>query len=144
MPKGVKSIETRHYEERDALFDGLGRLSRRAFFRVAGISAGIAAAKGLVTPRSSTQHELDLGRIGGPEAVDRVRLGRHERIDPGHADLGPFAARVDARQSVEADLASANAAGRQLDVELDAEKLERIGRLDAGPFTEVGDQADIR
>jgi hypothetical protein len=52
MPKGVKSIETRHYEERDALFDGLGRLSRRAFFRVAGISAGIAAAKGLVTPRS--------------------------------------------------------------------------------------------
>ena len=52
MPKGVKSIETRHYEEREALFDGLGRLSRRAFFRVAGISAGIAAAKGLVTPRS--------------------------------------------------------------------------------------------
>jgi 3',5'-cyclic-AMP phosphodiesterase len=52
MPKGVKSIETQHYEERDAFFDGLGRLSRRAFMRVAGISAGIAMAKGLVTPRS--------------------------------------------------------------------------------------------
>jgi Icc protein len=52
MSKGVKSIETRHYEERDAFFAGLARLSRRGFFRLAAASAGIAAAKGLVTPRS--------------------------------------------------------------------------------------------
>jgi 3',5'-cyclic AMP phosphodiesterase CpdA len=52
MSKGVKSIETRHYEERDAFFAGLSRMSRRGFLRLAGISAGIAAAKGLVTPRS--------------------------------------------------------------------------------------------
>jgi predicted MPP superfamily phosphohydrolase len=52
MGKGVKSIETRYYEERDQLFAGLARLSRRGFLRLAGISAGIAAAKGLVTPRS--------------------------------------------------------------------------------------------
>ena len=52
MSKGVKSIETRHYEERDAFFAGLARVSRRGFFRLAAASAGIAAAKGLVTPRS--------------------------------------------------------------------------------------------
>jgi hypothetical protein len=52
MSKGVKSIETRHYEERDAFFAGLAHMSRRGFLRLAGISAGIAAAKGLVTPRS--------------------------------------------------------------------------------------------
>jgi predicted MPP superfamily phosphohydrolase len=52
MSKGVKSIETRHYEERDAFFAGLARMSRRSFLRLAGVSAGIAAAKGLVTPRS--------------------------------------------------------------------------------------------
>ena len=50
--KGVKSIETKHYEERAAFFDALGRLDRRAFLKVASVSAGIAAAKGLVTPHS--------------------------------------------------------------------------------------------
>lgn len=50
--KGVKSIETRHHEERAGFFDALGRLDRRAFMRLAGLSAGIAAAKGLVPPHS--------------------------------------------------------------------------------------------
>jgi predicted MPP superfamily phosphohydrolase len=48
-----KSIETKHYEERDSFFKDLarlGHLDRRAFMKIAGISAGIAAAKGLVTP----------------------------------------------------------------------------------------------
>ena len=31
MSKGVKSIETRHYEERDAFFAGLRHVSRRSF-----------------------------------------------------------------------------------------------------------------
>lgn len=52
MRKGVKSIETKHYEERDSFFDGLRRMDRRGFMRLAGLSAGIAAAKGLVTPQS--------------------------------------------------------------------------------------------
>ncbi len=47
-----KSIETRHYAERDALLRLLPRLSRRAFFRLAGLSAGAALARGIVWPRS--------------------------------------------------------------------------------------------
>jgi len=50
-----KSIETKHYEERASFFDGLtrmGQLSRRGFLHIAGVSAGIAAAKGLIVPQS--------------------------------------------------------------------------------------------
>ena len=39
-----KSIETKHYEERDGFFTDLarlGHLDRRAFMKIAGISAGI-------------------------------------------------------------------------------------------------------
>jgi 3',5'-cyclic-AMP phosphodiesterase len=55
MSLRYKSIETRHYEERDRFFRGLARLgsqSRRGFLKLAGLSAGIAAAKGLVSPHS--------------------------------------------------------------------------------------------
>src|SRR5882724_13218528 len=58
MPRGIKSIETRYYEERDALFAGLSRLSRRSFFRVAGASAAAAIAQGLVWPRSFQTIEI--------------------------------------------------------------------------------------
>jgi len=51
MP-GVKSVETKYMEERDALFRGLGRLDRRAFMKVSSAAAGIIAAKSLVTPHS--------------------------------------------------------------------------------------------
>lgn len=50
-----KSIETKHREERDSFFEDLmtlGALSRRGFMKVACASAGIAAAKGLITPQS--------------------------------------------------------------------------------------------
>ena len=50
MTRGFKSIETKHYEERDAFFAGLARVSRRSFLKLAGVSAGIALGKGLVTP----------------------------------------------------------------------------------------------
>ena len=50
MSKAPKSIETRHYEERDAFFAGLRHVSRRSFVKLAGLSAGLAMAKGLVTP----------------------------------------------------------------------------------------------
>ncbi|MGC2223608.1 MAG: metallophosphoesterase [Methylocella sp.] len=50
-----KSIETKYYEERASFFGDLtrlGALSRRGFLHVAGVSAGIAAAKGLIVPQS--------------------------------------------------------------------------------------------
>ncbi len=47
-----KSIETKYMEERDALFRALSRLDRRGFLKVAGAAAGVAAAKGLLTPHS--------------------------------------------------------------------------------------------
>ncbi|WNG27056.1 serine/threonine protein phosphatase [Cystobacter fuscus] len=50
--KHIKSIETKHHEERDAFFEGLRRLDRRGFMRLAGLSAGIVAAKSLITPHS--------------------------------------------------------------------------------------------
>ena len=55
-----KSIETKHALERDAFFDGLGRLSRRSFLKVAGLSAGLAAAKGLAAP-----HGFQPVEVGG-------------------------------------------------------------------------------
>src|SRR5690242_1396298 len=50
--KHIKSIETKHHEERDAFFEGLRRLDRRGFMKLAGLSAGIVAAKSLITPHS--------------------------------------------------------------------------------------------
>jgi 3',5'-cyclic-AMP phosphodiesterase len=50
-----KSIETKYYEERASFFGDLarmGQLSRRGFLHIAGVSAGIAAAKGLIVPHS--------------------------------------------------------------------------------------------
>jgi len=55
---GWKSIETKHYAERDAFFRSLGRVSRRSFFKLAGVSAAAALAKGLVTPQSFQLVEL--------------------------------------------------------------------------------------
>src|SRR5689334_3990549 len=60
-----KSIETKHYEERDAFFRGLGRVSRRSFFKLAGVSAAAALAKGLVTPQSFQLVELAWADEGG-------------------------------------------------------------------------------
>jgi hypothetical protein len=49
---GWKSIETKYMEERDALFRAARGLSRRDFVKLAGISAGAVAAKGLLPPHS--------------------------------------------------------------------------------------------
>lgn len=48
----IKSIETKHYEERADFFERLRHLSRRDFFKLAGLSAGAAMAKGLVWPHA--------------------------------------------------------------------------------------------
>jgi len=66
MSKGVKSIETRHYEERDAFFAGLRHVSRRSFMKLAGLSAGLAMAKGLVTP-----HGFQLVQVASAAEGDR-------------------------------------------------------------------------
>ncbi|AKU97580.1 hypothetical protein AKJ09_04244 [Labilithrix luteola] len=50
--KGVKSVETKYMEERDAFFRALKGVSRRDFMKLAAASAGVAASKGLVTPHS--------------------------------------------------------------------------------------------
>lgn len=49
-PRGVKSIETKHYEERDAFFRGLRNLDRRSFLKISAAAAAAAAASGV------TQH----------------------------------------------------------------------------------------
>jgi Icc protein len=48
--RGHKSIETIHYEERDALFKGLRKLDRRSFMRVSAAAVAAAAANGLEYP----------------------------------------------------------------------------------------------
>jgi len=45
MSHKFKSVETKYYEERQEFFDGLKRLDRRAFLRVAGVSAGITRSR---------------------------------------------------------------------------------------------------
>lgn len=49
---GIKSIETKYMEERAELFRKLKNVSRRDFVKLAAISAGAAAAKGLLPPHS--------------------------------------------------------------------------------------------
>lgn len=49
---GIKSVETKYMEQRDALFRGLQNLPRRDFIKLASISAGIVASKGLLPPHS--------------------------------------------------------------------------------------------
>lgn len=49
---GVKSIETKHMEERDAALRGLKNLDRRAFMKVSAAALGAIASKGLVSPHS--------------------------------------------------------------------------------------------
>ncbi len=50
--KGVKSVETKYMEEREALFKSISHLGRRDFVKAAGISAAVVASKGLMHPHS--------------------------------------------------------------------------------------------
>jgi 3',5'-cyclic AMP phosphodiesterase CpdA len=51
-PLGVKSIETKHMEERAELFRALKSLDRRSFMKVSAAAFGAVAAQGLVSPHS--------------------------------------------------------------------------------------------
>jgi len=48
MSKKIKSVETKHMEEREETLRALGNLDRRAFLKVAGAAAGAAMASGVV------------------------------------------------------------------------------------------------
>jgi Icc protein len=48
----TKSIETKHMEERDALFRGLENLDRRSFLKVSAAAVAAVASQSLVTPHS--------------------------------------------------------------------------------------------
>ncbi len=74
MTNKFKSIETKHYAERARFFDELGRLDRRGFMRVAGLSAGIAAGLGLRTPHSFQLVEVAEAAGGGPGSGDKNKF----------------------------------------------------------------------
>jgi Icc protein len=67
--KRWRSIETRHEEERDQLFAGLRRLSRRSFARLAGLSAGIVSARRLLPP-----HSFQLVEVANAQPADKPRF----------------------------------------------------------------------
>lgn len=50
--KGVKSVETRHMQERAELFAALKSLDRRSFMKVSAAAMGAVLAKGLLPPHS--------------------------------------------------------------------------------------------
>jgi 3',5'-cyclic AMP phosphodiesterase CpdA len=50
--RGVKSIETKHVEERAALFRALKSIDRRSFLKVSAAAFGAIASKGLLPPHS--------------------------------------------------------------------------------------------
>jgi Icc protein len=64
MP-GVKSIETKHMEERAELFRALKSLDRRSFLKVSAAAMGAVAAQGLVTPHSFQPVSVAYGATAG-------------------------------------------------------------------------------
>jgi predicted MPP superfamily phosphohydrolase len=51
-PLGVKSVETKYMETRDALYRGLPHLGRRGFMKVSAAAVGATLGQSLVTPHS--------------------------------------------------------------------------------------------
>jgi len=68
MPRRARhtSIETKHYAERDALFDGLRHLDRRAFLKVSAAAAAAAAVHGMV-PQSFMPIDVAYAATSGVE-----------------------------------------------------------------------------
>ena len=87
MP-GVKSVETRYMEEREAVLRALGRLNRREFIKVSAGALGAAAAVGVgLHPHSFTpvsvafaqpENEAPPAEPGGA-SYDRHDRTSHER-----------------------------------------------------------------
>ncbi|HXZ85872.1 MAG TPA: metallophosphoesterase [Myxococcota bacterium] len=61
----MKSVETKYLEAREGLLQGLSRLSRRDFLKVAGAAAGAALAQGLVPPHSFQPVRVANAATGG-------------------------------------------------------------------------------
>jgi len=64
----MKSVETKYLEARDSLFEGLSKLNRREFMKVAGAAAGAALAQGILPPHSFTPVRVANAATGGDEA----------------------------------------------------------------------------
>ncbi|HSC87106.1 MAG TPA: metallophosphoesterase [Polyangiaceae bacterium] len=73
-PLGVKSIETRHYEEREELFRALKSLDRRSFMKVSAAAFGAATAAGVTPPHSfstvSVAQAAEPPKPGGKPGAD--------------------------------------------------------------------------
>ncbi len=67
-----KDIETKYHEERQALFDGLRRLDRRGFMKVAGAATGAVLGRSLVHPMSFVPISVASAATGGK--VERFRF----------------------------------------------------------------------
>lgn len=65
-----RSVETRYYEEREALYRALGRLDRRAFLKVSSAAFAAGAAYG-VTPHSFQPVRVAAAQGPGPEKVPK-------------------------------------------------------------------------
>ena len=62
---GVKSVETKHLEERARVFRAMKSLDRRSFLKVSAAAMGAAAAQGLFTPHSF--QPVSVAHAGKPE-----------------------------------------------------------------------------
>lgn len=69
---GMQRLGLTETEIGGSFFDGLRRLDRRSFMRLAGVSAGIAAARGLVTPQSFPL--ISVAEAATPSAKPRFSL----------------------------------------------------------------------
>ncbi|MHB1846274.1 MAG: metallophosphoesterase family protein [Deltaproteobacteria bacterium] len=66
MANKWKSVETKYYDEREALLRKLKNLDRRGFMKLSAAAAGAVLAKGLVPPH--TFQLVELARAGEPQA----------------------------------------------------------------------------
>ena len=69
MP-GVKSVETKHMEERAELFRALKWLDRRSFMKVSAAAMGAVVANGIVSPHSFQPVSVALAQTTGKGKVD--------------------------------------------------------------------------
>jgi 3',5'-cyclic-AMP phosphodiesterase len=78
-PLGFKSVETKHLEERDRVYQALHNLERRDFLKVSAAAAGAVAAQGLFPP-----HSFQPVRVAHAQAKGKVESFRFAYISDSH------------------------------------------------------------